>query len=132
MLRWYRGYLIVVAVGGKMSRQVSSVSGAKDPMTISIYDVQNKFAGAAPIPPHTHTHTPRRHFVLCVHHFCSPSSPPLLPSLPPLPHPYLSFVAYQFTYPCRVVDVLSEWGCILILLKDGKVSTIWGRDRSNY
>ena len=74
MLRWYRGYLIVVATGGKMSRHVSSsVPGAKDPMTIFIYDVQNKFA------------------------------------------------AYQFTYPCRVIDVLSEWGCIIVLLRDGKI-----------
>ena len=49
LLRWYRGYLIVVATGGKMSRQVSSsVPGAKDPMTICIYDVQNKFAGKEP------------------------------------------------------------------------------------
>ena len=60
-----------------------------------------------------------------------PLPPSLSPSLPlSLPPPLslllpLSPLAYQFTYPCRVIDVLSEWGCIIVLLRDGKVSTIW-------
>ena len=31
-------------------------------------------------------------------------------------------VAYQHTFNARVVDVISEWGSLYVLLKDGRVS----------
>ena len=32
--------------------------------------------------------------------------------------------AYQHTFNARVVDVISEWGSLYVLLKDGRVSLI--------
>ena len=34
------------------------------------------------------------------------------------PHPH---TAYQTTFSCRVIDILSEWGSLYVLLKDGRV-----------
>lgn len=33
-------------------------------------------------------------------------------------------LAYQHTFNARVVDVISEWGSLYVLLKDGRVSLI--------
>ncbi len=39
----------------------------------------------------------------------------------------LVLLAYQTTFNSRVIDVLSEWGSLYVLLKDGRVS---GADNS--
>ena len=33
-------------------------------------------------------------------------------------------LAYQHTFNARVVDVISEWGSLYVLLKDGRVSLV--------
>ncbi|CAI8032330.1 Vacuolar protein sorting-associated protein 11 homolog [Geodia barretti] len=74
LLRWYRGYLISVVYGARgSSARAAAKSGAKDVMTVSVYDIQNQF------------------------------------------------VAYQMTLNGRVVDVVSEWGSLYILLRDGRL-----------
>jgi hypothetical protein len=46
LLRWYRGYLISVVYGARgSSARVVAKGGAKDVMTLSIYDIQNQFVG---------------------------------------------------------------------------------------
>ena len=37
-----------------------------------------------------------------------------------LTHPH-AYTAYQTTFSCRVIDILSEWGSLYVLLKDGRV-----------
>ena len=48
LLRWYRGYLISVVLGGRVgggrgTSIGSGSSGSSDSMTLSIYDIQNQF-----------------------------------------------------------------------------------------
>ena len=46
LLRWYRGYLISVVYGARgSSARAAAKSGAKDVMTVSVYDIQNQFVG---------------------------------------------------------------------------------------
>lgn len=46
LLRWYRGYLISVVYGARgSSARAAAKAGAKDMMTVSIYDIQNQFVG---------------------------------------------------------------------------------------
>lgn len=33
----------------------------------------------------------------------------------------VAYTAYQTTFNSRVIDVLSEWGSLYVLLKDGRV-----------
>ena len=48
-IRWYRGYLISVAYGGRGSgaraAALAAQGGARESMTLSIYDIQNQFVG---------------------------------------------------------------------------------------
>ena len=50
LIRWYRGYLIAVSkggrvVGGRAAVLTSSQGGVSEPMTLTIYDIQNQFVG---------------------------------------------------------------------------------------
>ena len=50
LVRWYRGYLISVAYGGRVSGARSAAvasgqGGARENMTLYIYDIQNQFVG---------------------------------------------------------------------------------------
>lgn len=48
LIRWFRGYLISVTVGGRVGGRVSlssSQSGSSDAMTLTIYDITNQFIG---------------------------------------------------------------------------------------
>lgn len=48
LIRWYRGYLISVTVGGRVGGRASlsaSQSGSSDAMTLTIYDITNQFIG---------------------------------------------------------------------------------------
>ena len=50
LIRWFRGYLISVTVGGRVGGRVSlssSQSGSSDAMTLTIYDITNQFIGEA-------------------------------------------------------------------------------------
>lgn len=50
LIRWYRGYLISVTLGGRVgggraAALASSQRGPNETMTLSIYDIQNQFVG---------------------------------------------------------------------------------------
>ena len=45
LVHWFRGYLITVTSGGRGSSRGVAKPGAKDAMTLSIYDIQNQFVG---------------------------------------------------------------------------------------
>ena len=48
LIRWFRGYLISVTVGGRVGGRASlsaSQSGSSDAMTLTIYDITNQFIG---------------------------------------------------------------------------------------
>ena len=58
MLRWHRGYLISVVFGARgSSTRATAKAGAKDAMTISIYDIQNQFVGESSILKYTKQYT---------------------------------------------------------------------------
>ena len=47
LIRWFRGYLISVTVGGRVGGRASLTgqSGSSDAMTLTIYDITNQFIG---------------------------------------------------------------------------------------
>ena len=48
LIRWFRGYLISVTVGGRVGGRASlsaNQSGSSDAMTLTIYDITNQFIG---------------------------------------------------------------------------------------
>ena len=63
LIRWFRGYLISVTVGGRVGGRVSlssSQGGTSDAMTLTIYDITNQFIGKTIVYTHVHNSSTKK------------------------------------------------------------------------